>query len=208
MTGHSFPERGQPQPPDRGPWQELRASDDDRSRVAERIRAAAANGRLELSELDSRISAVYAARTHGELDSAARGLPEPGLRDELVVDRAPTSRFALGMFGGFERKGEWIVPPKFTAWSMWGGGCVDLTEARFSSGDTEILAVALWGGTEIIVPDDIEVEVKGIGLFGAFGRRGARKTGRPGTPRVVIKGIAMFGGVVTKVRAMGRPAQR
>ncbi|WP_419998152.1 DUF1707 SHOCT-like domain-containing protein [Streptomyces boninensis] len=200
------PEPSKPRPPDRAP--ELRASDDDRNRVAERIRAAAADGRLELSELDSRISAVYAARTHGELATAARGLPEPGLRDELVVDRAPTSRFALGMFGGFERKGEWVVPPKFTAWSMWGGGTLDLSEARFSTGDTEILAVALWGGTEIVVPDDIEVEVKGFGLFGAFGRRGARKTGRAGTPRVVIKGIAMFGAVVTKVRPMGQHARR
>ncbi|GAB2724336.1 MFS transporter [Streptomyces bullii] len=186
---------------------DLLASDEDRNRVAERVRAAVANGRLELGELDTRLAQVYEARTHGELEAAGRGLPQLGARDALVVDRAPTSRFALGMFGGFEREGEWVVPPKFTAWSMWGGGRLDLSEARFSSQETVIRAVALWGGTEIVIPDDIEVEVKGFGLFGVFGKRAARKIGKPGTPRVVIKGVAMFGGVVTKTKAMGSPPQ-
>lgn len=182
--------------------QKLLASDDERDRAAERVREALASGRIEMAELDERLAEVYRAKTRGELELASSGLPEPGGRDALVVDRRPTSRFALGMFGGFEREGEWVVPPKFTAWSMFGGGRLDLSEARFTSGETRVLAVALWGGTEIVVPDDVEVEVKGIGLFGLFGRRGARR-GRPGVPRIVIRGVAMFGGVVTKSKPMG-----
>lgn len=96
------------------------------------------------------------------------------------------------------------MPPRFTALSVWGGGRLDLTEARFARQETEIRAVALWGATEILLPEDIEVEVKGFGLFGVFGRRGARRTGRPGTPRVVIKGIALFGFVKTRT-VPGRP---
>ncbi|MGW3207343.1 hypothetical protein [Streptomyces sp. NPDC001135] len=46
--------------------------------------------------------------------------------------------------------------------------------------------------------DDVDVEVRGLGLFGVFRRRGARKPGRPGAPRVVVKGLALFGAVVTK----------
>jgi predicted membrane protein len=84
-----------------------------------------------------------------------------------VVDRAPTSRFALGVFGGFAREGRWVVPERFTSWSMWGGGRLDLSAARFSSQESVIRPVALWGGTEIVVPDGIDVEVRGIGLFGA-----------------------------------------
>ncbi|AYN43293.1 DUF1707 and DUF2154 domain-containing protein [Streptomyces dangxiongensis] len=187
---------------------EVRVCDDDRNHAAERVRAAVVNGRLEISELDERLAAVYAARTMGELEAAGRGLPEPGPRDALVVDRVPTSRFALGMFGGFEREGEWVVPPKFTAWSIWGGGRLDLSEARFAEQETVIRAVALWGGTEIVVPDDIEVKVEGFGLFGVFGKRGARKIGKSGTPRVVIKGIAVFGGVVTKSKPVASPPQR
>ncbi|MGA5035862.1 DUF1707 SHOCT-like domain-containing protein [Streptomyces capoamus] len=180
------------------PSRDVLASDEDRERVVERVRAAVADGRLPLDQLDGRLTRVYDARTLGELRSAAHGLPELGPRDRLVVDRAPTSRFALGLFGGFRRAGAWVVPPRFTAWSMWGGGRLDLTEARFTARETVIRAVALWGGTGIVVPDDIAVEVRGLGLFGVFGGRGAPRTERPGAPRVVVKGVALFGAVVVK----------
>ncbi|MER6024703.1 DUF1707 domain-containing protein [Streptomyces sp. NPDC001851] len=97
--------------------------------AVERVRAAVADGRLPLGELDDRLDQVHSARTLGEPALAARSLPEPGPRDSPGVDRAPpASRCALGVFGGFHRDGEWVVPPRFTAWSMWGGG--RLTEIR------------------------------------------------------------------------------
>ncbi|WP_181793125.1 LiaF domain-containing protein [Streptomyces sp. WELS2] len=108
---------------------------------------------------------------------------------------------ALGVFGGFRRDGAWVVPPRFTAWSMWGGGRLDLTEARFTAPETVIRAVALWGGIGIVVPDDIDLQVRGFGLFGVFGgREGRARRGTAGAaaPRVVVKGLALFGAVVTK----------
>ncbi|MEU1011028.1 DUF1707 domain-containing protein [Streptomyces sp. NPDC005890] len=199
MTEHArTPRPGRQATPAAGPDQDVLASEEDRERVVERVRAAVADGRLPLDELDGRLTRVYDARTLGELRTSAQGLLEPGPRDRLVVDHAPTSRLALGLFGGFRRDGAWVVPPRFTAWSMWGGGRLDLTEARFAAQETVIRAVALWGGTGIVVPDDIDVEVRGFGLFGVFGRRGARRTGRPGAPRVVVQGIALFGAVVVK----------
>ncbi|QTE00576.1 DUF1707 SHOCT-like domain-containing protein [Streptomyces cyanogenus] len=202
MTEQTRPPRpGEPATPAAVPGQDVLACEDDRERVVERVRVAVADGRLPLDELDGRLTRVYEARTLGELRSAAHGLPELGPKDRLVVDRTPTSRFALGLFGGFRRDGAWVVPPRFTAWSMWGGGRLDLTEARFAAQETVIRAVALWGGTGIVVPDDIDVEVRGFGLFGVFGRRGAHRTGRPGAPRVVVKGLALFGAVVTKRKA-------
>src|SRR5690606_32055326 len=47
--------------PDRLEPSELRASDADRERVAEVLRQAAAEGRLDLNELDERLGLVYAA---------------------------------------------------------------------------------------------------------------------------------------------------
>ncbi|WP_222723714.1 DUF1707 domain-containing protein [Streptomyces sp. t39] len=207
-SGHPGHDRNMRREPAHAQASELLAADDDRDRVAEKVRMAVAAGRLEVDALDARLTEVYQARTHGELDVAGRGLPDIGPRDALVVDRAPTSRFALGMFGGFQRRGEWVVPPRFTAWSMWGGGQLDLSEARYAEQETVIRAVALFGGTEIVLPDDIEVEVRGFGLFGVFGKRGARKHTKPGTPRVLIKGLAMFGGVVTRTRRMDRSIEK
>ncbi|MFC8508357.1 DUF1707 domain-containing protein [Streptomyces sp. NPDC057411] len=178
---------------------DILASDQERHTAEERLRAAVENGRLPLDRLGPRLDEVHASRTRGDLETACRGLPAPGPRDALVVDRAPTSgSFVAGIFGGFHRKGQWVVPRRMTLWSMWGGGLIDLTEARFTGHDTVIRAVALWGGTKILVPEDIEVDVRGLGLFGVFAERAAHRTGKPGTPRVVITGLALFGAVVTR----------
>lgn len=62
-----------------------------------------------------------------------------------------------------------------------------------------IWAVALRGGTRIAVPDGIDVDVRGFGVFGVFGGRAAR-----GAPRVVAKGPELFGAVVIKPRRQAR----
>ncbi|MET8801864.1 hypothetical protein [Streptomyces sp. NPDC004546] len=40
--------------------------------------------------------------------------------------------------------------------------------------------------------------------LGVFRRRGARGVGRPCAPRVVIKGLALFGAVITKPKPAGK----
>jgi Domain of unknown function (DUF1707) len=53
----------------------LRASDADRDRVAERLRNAAAEGRLLAHELEHRVATALRARTYGELDAIVADLP-------------------------------------------------------------------------------------------------------------------------------------
>jgi hypothetical protein len=53
----------------------LRASDQDREQVAQRLRTAALEGRLTNDELDERLGAAFAARTYGELDELVGDLP-------------------------------------------------------------------------------------------------------------------------------------
>jgi Domain of unknown function (DUF1707) len=59
--------------PDRRP--ELRAGDGDRARVAERLRRAHDEGRLDLDEFDERVTAAWAARTYGDLEALTVDLP-------------------------------------------------------------------------------------------------------------------------------------
>jgi hypothetical protein len=56
---------------------ELRASDEDRQRVAHRLRIALDEGRLNLYEYDDRLREAYAARTYAELDKLLADLPSP-----------------------------------------------------------------------------------------------------------------------------------
>jgi hypothetical protein len=53
----------------------LRASDADRDRVIERLRQAAAEGRLLTEELEKRLEAALSARTYGQLDALLADLP-------------------------------------------------------------------------------------------------------------------------------------
>jgi Flp pilus assembly protein TadB len=53
----------------------LRASDADRERVADRLRQAAAEGRILAHELEDRVHAALRARTYGDLDAVVADLP-------------------------------------------------------------------------------------------------------------------------------------
>src|SRR3954469_15559705 len=46
---------------------QLRISDDDRHSVAEMLRQAAGEGRLDITELQERLEATYQAKTYGDL---------------------------------------------------------------------------------------------------------------------------------------------
>ncbi|WP_433179537.1 DUF1707 SHOCT-like domain-containing protein [Actinoallomurus sp. CA-150999] len=177
---------------------EMRISDAERDQVAAILREAAGEGRLGLDELDERLTAVYAAKTYGELEPITRDLPEPATRPAVAQgDRfggTPGTRTFLGIMSGFQRKGAWVVPEDLTAIAFWGGGQLDLREARFESRQVTIRAFAVMGGMEIIVPEDAEVHVNGIGIMGGFDHR-ASGVGAPGAPKIIITGFAFWGGV-------------
>jgi hypothetical protein len=53
----------------------VRCSDADREWISDRLRDAAADGRLTMDELEDRLGGVYAARYHHELDPLVADLP-------------------------------------------------------------------------------------------------------------------------------------
>ena len=54
----------------------IRASDEDRERVVERLRQAAVEGRLLAHELEERLGKAFRARTYGDLDDVVSDLPD------------------------------------------------------------------------------------------------------------------------------------
>jgi Domain of unknown function (DUF1707) len=192
---------------DRLPVHEMRASDADRERVAAVLREAAGEGRIGLDELDERLGAVYAARTYAELEPITRDLPAPGEQPVAIIPAAavpaqqserfggvPASKGAFALMSGFERRGRWVVPRVFRAGALMGGGEIDLREARFAAQTVTIHAWTFMGGIEIIVPEDAEVHVVGLGIMGGFDHNAAG-VGEPGAPTIVVKGLAVMGGV-------------
>jgi Domain of unknown function (DUF1707)/Cell wall-active antibiotics response 4TMS YvqF len=199
----------------------MRASDADRERVAEVLRDAYVEGRLSPSEHEERLSAVYAAATFGELVPVLTDLPVPpgtlpvpesrGL--ELATHSSASQASAsvalsvrpdlagqadgdaVAVFGGFERRGRWVVPPWLKAVCVFGGGVLDFTQAQLTSQVTVLKVRCIVGGLDITVPEGIEVQNVVTAVFGGHSNPG---TDAPhGAPVLRIEGTAVFGGIDT-----------
>lgn len=202
--------------PERAQRRLMRVSDTDRDQAAEVLREAAAQGRITLDELNERLDRTYAAKTYADLEIVTRDLPAadgaapavaPGGFPAERVGGTPGIKFAIAFMSGVRRSGRWVVPSHYTVVAVMGGVELDLREARFSQPEVIIQAYALMGGVSITVPEDIEVDVAGIGFMGGFDHQ-ASGPGVPGAPRLKIIGFAMMGGVDVQRKPMKRRRQR
>jgi len=109
---------------------ELRASHEDRDRVAELLRVAAGDGRLTAEELDERLEKALTARTYAELAELSRDLPAaPGLAAGVAALR-PKDMIRIERTSGWaKREGRWLVPPRIEVRVKSGHITLDFTEA-------------------------------------------------------------------------------
>jgi DUF1707 SHOCT-like domain len=177
---------------------ESRAADTDRIQVAQLLTEAAAQGRLQLSDYEDRLTRAYAAQTYAELDSVRSDLMGSSVspRRGGACKPAP-SMLLLAIMGAFNRRGRWNVPKKLTTFALWGGGVVDLRYADFTSTEVEIRAFSIMGGQTILLPPEVNVEVNGHGVMGGFDQH-VPGEGTPGAPKVKIRGFSFWGGVGIK----------
>ncbi|MGY1454532.1 DUF1707 SHOCT-like domain-containing protein [Streptomyces sp. SS8] len=182
---------------------DVRASDADRDRVAEILREALAQGRLDAEEHAERVDAVYRARTMGELRPLVRDLPA-GLEAAPRTDRPrPASGGdgdnVIAVFGGASRKGRRRVGARTNAFALFGGVEIDLTEALFERRELVVNATAVFGGIEIRVPENVTLRGSGSGIMGGYDVE-ARESEDPDAPVVVVRGAAVFGGVEARAK--------
>ena len=176
----------------------MRASDDDRIQVAQLLSEAASNGRLTLEDYEARLMKAYAASTYDQLERVVCDLPE-AMDYRRQKSRPAPSTMLLAILSGFERRGRWNIPGRMTTFTLFGGGVVDLRYADFTSPDVEIHAYSILGGQTILLPPEVNVDVKGRGVMGGFDHT-VDGAGTPGAPKVTIKGFSLWGGVGIKRR--------
>lgn len=193
----------------------LRISDADREKVAEVLRGAAGEGRLDLDELDERLAATYAARTYADLVPITADLPAPGLAAQglpaprrhvppAVADHATT----WAVMGNSTRRGAWRVPAHHTAFALMGSITLDLRQATLESARTRIDANAVMGDIKVYVDAHTDVLVDGVPIMGDFKQSRDKVPARlgPGAPVVLVKGVALMGSVsVVRLPPPGTP---
>ena len=188
----------------------LRISDADRHQVAEILRLAAGEGRLEIDELDERLEATYAARTYADLVPLTHDLP--AVRPASLPAGVPATRFdtSWAVMSGVDRKGVWEVGPTHTAVSIMGGVDIDLREAVFTTSEAVITATTLMGAVDIIVNAHTRVVVDGVGIMGAFeqARDKVEPQLTPDSPVVRVRGAAIMGAVTVVRKGPPKPRRR
>lgn len=184
---------------------DIRASDADRDRVAEILREALAEGRLDPEEHAERIDTVYRAKTMGELEPVVRDLPAAaGSRprsDSVGYGYGPSApvpdQNLVAIFSASVRKGRWQVPARINAVAVFGSVEIDLTEAVFPQQQVQINVTAIFGSVEIRVPENITLRSSGSGVLGSFEIETNEATDGD-APQVQVNGYAVLGSVEAK----------
>ena len=186
---------------------DLRVSDADRERVAERLREAAGEGRLTVEELDERVEAAYAARTAGELTEVTADLPATsGSALAATASERKPRGWLVSIMGGGNLRGRWRAGEKLTAASLMSGGTVDLRHAQMTSREIRITAVAIMGGVDVIVPAGVDVEVTGFALMGGNDNKVPIQDLPADAPRVYVRAFSIMGGVCARMKRSERKA--
>ncbi|GAB3992263.1 DUF1707 SHOCT-like domain-containing protein [Nocardioides marmoraquaticus] len=198
---------------------QLRISDTDRHQVAELLREAAGEGRLDVEELEERLEATYAAKTYGDLvpltvDLPTGNVPAP-LAGSLPVSRSsrtphvggPRHDGSYAVMSETKRTGAWTLPAEHTAVAVMGSVVLDLRDAELGR-ESVINAHTVMGSVEVVVDAWTRVELSGVPVMGAFqmGRESVGAELSAESPVVRIKGFALMGSV--EVKRKGEPRQR
>jgi hypothetical protein len=194
-----------------GELPDIRATDADRERTVGVLRSSGANGQLTVDELGERVEAAYAARTRGELERLVEDLGETRRRatDVPVRPGDDGTRWVVSVMGGSDRKGHWRLGRTVTVVNVMGGGDLQLNDAEFAADVVELRVFSLMGGSDIWIPEGLDVEVSEFALMGGNEIRiGAARPG-DGGPLLRLKVISIMGGsTVRRGRKKSRRERR
>ena len=189
----------------------------ERERVVQTLSAHFAQDQLTLTEFEQRLERAYHLTSADQLRSLVADLPATGTAAtrEMVPgptlvpsSEVPPRGVVFALMGGAERGGSWIVPRQLKVIVVMGGAELDLREARFGPGVTEIEVFVMMGAVEIVLPPGVRVESFGAAFMGGFELKGGDATAlSPAHPVLRLSGLAVMGGVGTETRLPGESAK-
>jgi hypothetical protein len=197
----------------------MRVSDADRHEVADILREAAGEGRLDIEELEERIEEAYKAKTYADLEPITQDLPVAGRPPvtpsagsgavPVVYGAGEANDNANAFLSNVERKGVWMVPQQLSVNAVLGDANIDLREAHYSAREVVISATSVLGSVKVTVPPNVHVIVEGNGVLGDFKEPSGKVPEEltADSPVVRVRGIAVLGDVTVKRRGP-RPPKR
>lgn len=192
---------------------DLRVSHADREKVAEMLRDAAGDGRLDMEELEERLESAFNAKTYGELEPLVADLPttrKPQPMSSTGVGGVPTSTRSQAILSEHRRKGVWVVPRVYTATAVLGTVNLDLREATFAEPEVAISCTSIMGEIKIRVGEDVVVIDEVNAVLGESTVKSSKSVGpMPSHGRVLrVRGAAFMGSVNVERLAPGEKRPR
>ncbi len=128
--------------------------------------------------------------------------PMPPLEARATAAEVRDQDFLFVHQDGAVRSGPWIPARHTWVLNVMGGADLDFREARFGPGVTEVSVFSVFGGVEIVVPPDLQVECEGTAVLAAFeADPGLRPVTDPTAPVLRVNGVSILAGVAVTPRA-------
>lgn len=159
----------------------------------EQLRDAAAEGRIDLDELDERLERALTAKTYAELDALTADLPSPPAPADL-----PPLELKGGLHGASRGPGRWEVPAHVIARGGLSGVKLDFSRAECRLPEVTVEVYGEAAGVTIVLPDGWAADTIAMDP-GIGGLRDSTTPDRlPGTPLIRLTGTGGMAGVVVR----------
>ena len=181
-----------------------RAADADREAVAERLRIAAGDGRIDLAELDERLTQAYAAKTYDQLQVLVADLP---VRSSAIPADAlpePETLVLKTKTPNLKQSGQWTVPQRITAESTTGFITIDFTQASCAHREVFVDAVTRSGWIRLWLPEGWAARISPSSTNTSHISNKAAEKADPGAPTVIVTGHPLSGYIRIKQRRRKR----
>ncbi|MEY9861963.1 hypothetical protein ABH935_007606 [Catenulispora sp. GAS73] len=183
----------------------LRASDADRDRVIDALRAAVTDGRLDPAEYDERVETALSARTFEALAPLTADLgsgPGAGVAvpPSAATAKAGAKRLVVRQKHGFVRRdGDWTLPEHLVVRTRWSAVELDLTQAVRTGPELVVDMRVVGGGVTLFLAPGMVVDANDLAVkFGGTTITRDSGDGAPTTLRIRIAGRLKHGGIETR----------
>jgi hypothetical protein len=181
-----------------------RAADADREAVAERLRIAAGDGRIDLAELDERLARAYAAKTYDQLQVLVADLPVHSAAIPGDALPEPETLVLKTKAPNIKQSGQWTVPQRITAESTTGFVTIDFTQASCAHREVIVEAVTRSGWIRLWLPEGWAARIGPSSTNTSHISNKAAETPDPGAPTVIVTGHPLSGYIKIKQRRRKR----
>jgi hypothetical protein len=183
----------------------IRISDADRERAAARLHDALAEGRITVTELEERLSVVYAARYEDDLRPPLADLPggDVAVTSAAPLAIAPTDTPPVVLRAGMStirRSGEWDVPARLRLQSAMGSVVLDFCDTTIRHAVVDIEVDLGAGSARLLLPDEATANVDDVVASMGTVKSSVPSVQRSGAPHFVVHGRAGMGSVTVRRR--------